>query len=79
MVTLASAIEPLDIDALDVEERLDLINALWDSVAAEPKAFAAEGVHAAELRRWLGAPAANCDPDGDELDDEILAGIVCRI
>lgn len=77
MVTLASAIEPLDIDALDVEERLDLINALWDSVAAEPKAFAAEGVHAAAMRPWLGAPAANCDRD--EFDDEILAGIACRI
>jgi len=24
-------------------------------------------------------PAANCDPDGDEIDDEILAGITGRI
>ena len=79
MVTLASTIEELEIDGLGAVERLGLINALWDTVANDPAVATADSLRNAGLRRWLGEPAANCDPDGDEIDDEILAGITCRI
>jgi len=74
MVTLASTIEELDF-----EERLDLINMLWDSLASDPAAAPVNGSRAWQLRRWLDTAARYCDPDADDTDDEFLAGIAGRV
>lgn len=74
MVTLVSTIEELDF-----EERLDLINVLWDSLATDPAAALTNGSGARELRRWLDTAAAFCDPEADDTGDEFLAGIVGRV
>lgn len=74
---MSSTFERLGLDSPGVAERLELINALWDSVATEPRASPVQDRHAARLRHWLGASTANCDPD--ELDDEILASIAGRL
>jgi putative addiction module component (TIGR02574 family) len=46
-----------DILRLPLEERLDLVERIWDSIAADQAALPLDGAHRRELDRRLDAPA----------------------
>ena len=57
-----------DIQALPVADRLDLLEQIWDSVAASPETVPVPDWHAAELDRRLAAHADE-PMDGEPWDD----------
>ena len=68
---------PEDIRRLNVAERLQLIEDLWDSLEAEPSALEVPKWHKAELDKRLaahGADAAAARP-WDEVKADILANL----
>jgi len=52
----------LDIDRLTPDERIDLAEALWDSLAATPEAVPLTEAQAQELDRRLEAYRKDCNP-----------------
>ncbi len=54
---LATALE--DIKVLSVDERLRLVDAIWESIAAQPHAFPVTEAQKRELERRAAAHAAN--------------------
>jgi hypothetical protein len=79
IATVGSTIEALNIDALDVEDRLDLIQALRISLQTNSGAVMMDAPRAAGFRCWLDAPAADSVPTMYMTDDGILAGISARL
>ena len=58
---MSPTLETLGIDRLSVEDRLALIQAIWDSVAAEPHPPLVTEAQKQELERRLAAHRANPD------------------
>jgi putative addiction module component (TIGR02574 family) len=63
----------LGIDMLGVEERLALLDEIWDSVARAPAAVPVPAWHEAELEQRLAAFEA--EPDRGRPFEEVIADI----
>jgi putative addiction module component (TIGR02574 family) len=64
---------PADLKELSIDERIQLIEALWDSISSEEEALEVTDAQRAELDRRLEAHAASPD-DGlpwDEVRDRL--------
>lgn len=68
---------PVEIAALPVADRLELIEQLWDSLESEAAELAVPEWHRAELDRRLAAHAAN--PSAARPWDEVKADILRKI
>ena len=58
---MAVSLESLCIDRLDIEDRLALVEEIWDSIAADSVAVPLTHEQAQELERRLAAHEANPD------------------
>jgi putative addiction module component (TIGR02574 family) len=56
---------------LPVEERLELVQRIWDSIAASPEAVPLPESHREELDRRLDRPSSGEDVTWDELRDRL--------
>ncbi|MBA2492046.1 MAG: addiction module protein [Gammaproteobacteria bacterium] len=71
---MSISIKSLGIDQLDVEERLTLVEELWDSIAAESAAIPLTEAQRAELDRRIAEHEAN--PDDVVSWEEVKASII---
>ena len=76
MHTVGEKLKQLGIDRLGVDERLALVEELWDSIAADPASVPLPADHKAELDRRLAAHAAN--PDDTAPWEEVKASLEAR-
>jgi putative addiction module component (TIGR02574 family) len=74
---MAVTLKSLGIDRLDVDERLALIEALWDSISAEESAIPASEAQRAELDRRLADHEAS--PDDVVSWDEVRTSLGQRL
>jgi putative addiction module component (TIGR02574 family) len=58
---VASTLESLGIDRLSMEERIVLVQQIWDSIAADPAAVPLTDAQRQELERRVAADDANPD------------------
>lgn len=72
---MGALLKSLGIDRLSVEERLSLVEDLWDSIAEESSAASLTDAQRAELDRRLADYAANPDDvvPWEEVKDSITA------
>lgn len=70
-------VRSLGIDRLSVDERLQLIEELWDSIAANGAAIPLTSTQRAELDRRLADHAAH--PDAGVRWDEVKSAISARL
>jgi putative addiction module component (TIGR02574 family) len=73
---MAVSLKSLGIERLGIEERLALVEELWDSIAADSAAVPLTEAQRAELDRRLAEHEAN--PDDVVPWDEIKASIAAR-
>ncbi len=74
---MSALLKSLGIDRLSVEERLELVEDLWDSIADEDAATSLTDAQRAELDRRLAEYAAN--PNDVVLWEDIKASITTRL
>ncbi len=74
---MAVDLKSLGIDQLDVDERLALIEALWDSISADESAIPLTDAQRAELDRRLADHEAN--PNDVVSWDEVRASLNQRL
>lgn len=74
---MAVTLKSLGIDQLGVDERLALIEALWDSISADESAIAVTDAQRAELDRRLADHEAN--PNDVVSWDEVRASLDQRL
>lgn len=74
---MAVTLKSLGIDQLGVDERLALIEALWDSISADESAIAVTDAQRAELDRRLADHEAN--PNDVVSWDEVRASLNQRL
>lgn len=74
---MRATLKSLGIDRLSVEERLALVEALWDSIAEDGDAIPLTDAQRAELDRRLAAHEAQ--PDDVVPWDEVRASITARL
>ncbi len=74
---MGALLKSLGIDRLSVEERLELVEDLWDSIAEEDAATSLTDAQRAELDRRLAEYAAN--PNDVVPWEEIRASITARL
>ena len=77
MLPMSSNLKKLGIDSMGVEERLELIGEIWDSIAQDPATVPVSGDHLAEIQRRLDAIAA--DGDLGRPAKEVIADIKRRL
>lgn len=59
---MPSKLQSLGLDRLSVDEKLELIEAIWETIAAEPDKLPVPEEHLVELQRRLDAFAVDGDP-----------------
>lgn len=69
-------LEQLGIDKLSVADRLELIGAIWDSIAQNPEQFEIPEWHKRELDEEIAAFEAN--PDDCSTWEEVKARLKAR-
>ena len=74
---MGALLKSLGIDRLSVEERLELVEDLWDSIAEEDAATSLTDAQRAELDRRLAEYAAN--PNDVVPWKEVKASITARL
>ncbi len=74
---MAVSLRSLGIDRLGIEERLALVEELWDSIAAETSAIPLTEAQKAELERRVAEHDAN--PDDVVSRDEIRESVAGRL
>ena len=77
MQPMSSNLKKLGIDSMGVEERLELIGEIWDSIANDPVTLPVSDAHLAEIQRRLDAIAA--DGDLGRPAKEVIADIKRRL
>lgn len=77
MQPMSSNLKKLGIDGMGVEERLELIGEIWDSIANDPATLPVSDAHLAEIQRRLDAFAADGDPGRPA--KEVIADIKRRL
>lgn len=76
MQVMSSILKKLGIDTMGVDERLELIGAIWESLSANPETLPVPEHHRVELRRRMAEFEADGDPGRplkevfDEIDQE---------
>lgn len=74
---MSTSLKSLGIDQLSVEERLALVEELWDSIAEDSAAVPLTGAQRAELDRRLADHEAH--PDDVVSWDDVKASITARL
>ena len=74
---MGATIKSLGIDRLGVEERLALVEEIWDSIAADPAALPLTEPQRAELERRIADDDAN--PDDVTPWEEVKASTLSRL
>jgi putative addiction module component (TIGR02574 family) len=69
-------LEQLGIDRLGIDERLDLIGQIWDTIARAPAEWVMPPSHAQELERRIAA--ADAEPDAAVPWEEVKARLKKR-
>jgi putative addiction module component (TIGR02574 family) len=74
---MSAILKKLGIDTMSVDERLDLIGAIWETLSVNPEAIPVPEHHLAELERRIAAFEADGDPGRPA--DEVIADIKRRL
>ena len=74
---MPSTMKSLGIDRLPIDERLSLVEEIWESIAADPAAFPLSDAQRAELDRRIAAHDAN--PEAVIAWAEVKASVLSRL